>query len=86
MDWQDFCYIGQGLIMISIVVIVGMGLIIGLIAVIGIPMAQIECRLYNARFDTHYTTSEFFWAGDTIKNFLNTGEQKTLNVNVKKGE
>ena len=84
MDWQDFCYIGQGLIMISIVVVVGISLVIGLAAIIGIPIAQTECRLYNAQYNTHYTVSEFFWAGDTIKNFLNKGEQKTFNVKMEK--
>jgi len=43
--------------------------------------AQYESQLYNGKFGTNYSISQFFWAGSTIKDYLNKGEQKTFNVN-----
>lgn len=43
--------------------------------------AKNESMLYNQKFNTKYTTSQFFWAGATIKSFLNEGKQTTQNIN-----
>jgi len=43
--------------------------------------AKNEAILYNQKFNTKYTTSQFFWAGETIKSFLNEGKQTTQNIN-----
>jgi len=68
-------------------VIFGMGLaIVIIVLLIVIPFgwnsAKVEARLYNQKFNTTYTTSDFFWAGDTVKSYVNKGEQKTFNLNV----
>lgn len=39
-----------------------------------------ERRLYNVKFETNYTTADFFWTGETIKNYIQQGEQKTHNI------
>jgi len=44
--------------------------------------AGVEVRLYNEMYGKNYTTAEFFWAGDTIKDYLNKGKQETINLNV----
>jgi hypothetical protein len=43
--------------------------------------AKNEALLYNQKYKTQYTTSQFFWAGETIKSFLNEGKQTTQNIN-----
>lgn len=40
-----------------------------------------EARMYNEKFGKNYTQWDFLFAGDTIKTFLNGGEQKTFNIN-----
>ena len=45
-----------------------------------------ETRLFNERYGTKYTKSDFFLSGDTIKNYLNRGEQKTFNIDIKERE
>ena len=47
--------------------------------------AKYEAQLYNQKFGTHYTVSEFFWAGDTIKEFLNQGKQTVQNIKIEGG-
>jgi hypothetical protein len=44
--------------------------------------AKNEAILYNQRLGTKYTTSQFFWAGETIKSLLNEGKQTTQNLNI----
>ena len=65
--------------------IVGLFLLFSIVSTpmifISYKTAVYESQLYNERFGTHYSVSQFFWAGDTIKSYLNTGEQKTFNVN-----
>ena len=67
----------------AILVIMG---IIGLIILCFLPFlwnsAKVEARLYNQKFGTSYTSSDFFWAGDTVKSYVNKGEQKTFNLNL----
>ena len=45
-------------------------------------LAKTESQLYNQKFGTHYTVSQFFWAGDTIKEFLNQGKQTVQNIKI----
>lgn len=44
--------------------------------------AEVEARLYNTKYGTSYVQRDFFFAGDTIKEYLNKGPQSTLNANV----
>ena len=48
-----------------------------------IKNAQVESKLYNEKFGTHYSTSDFYWAGATIKNRLHNKSEETFNLNVK---
>jgi hypothetical protein len=41
-----------------------------------------QSELYNEKFGTHYTWQQFYFAGDTIKSFLNPGRQSTQNYNI----
>ena len=63
--------------------------IIFLAAIILVPLeyfsAKNEASLYNQKFGTHYTVSQFFWAGDTIKEFLNQGKQTVQNIKIEGG-
>lgn len=43
--------------------------------------SKTEARLYNEKFGKNYTQWDFLFAGNTIKTFLNGGEQKTFNIN-----
>ena len=43
---------------------------------------QVEAEIYNQTYNTQYTTAQFFWAGSTIKDYIQPGEQKTFNVNI----
>lgn len=45
--------------------------------------ASVEANLYNEKFNKTYSKWDFFWAGDTIKEFLNGGKQSTHNINIK---
>lgn len=84
MDWDDVSdtlqLVGSFVIIVAFILTLG----VGLYCIVGIPTAAKEARLYNEHFNTHYTTSDFFWAGDTIKSFLNKGEQKTINLEMEK--
>jgi hypothetical protein len=42
-----------------------------------------QAKLLNEKWGTHYTQSECFWAPKTILSFINGGEQKTQNINIK---
>lgn len=42
-----------------------------------------DALLYNQKFGTTYTASQFFWSGDTIKSFINEGHNSTLNLKIK---
>jgi len=62
-----------------------------LVAIIAIPFvffisqknkSEIEARMYNEKYGTHYTTHDFFWSGQTIKDYLNGGKQGTYNLNI----
>jgi hypothetical protein len=44
-----------------------------------------EAKLYNERYGTSYTWKDFMFAGETIKSYLNEGENKTLNLKINKG-
>lgn len=57
-------------------------LIIGLFAFRGWRSAEVESNLYNQKYGTSYTQREFFWGGETIKSFLNGGEQTTQNIRI----
>ena len=59
-----------------------MGLVIGEITPFAWFTAKNEAFLYNKKYNTQYTTSQFFWAGETIKSFLNEGKQTTQNLNI----
>jgi hypothetical protein len=80
MFWEDLMW--------GICCFIGTVFLFGLCAfalccIFGLPMAISDCKLYNDKFGTHYTTGQFFWSGETIKSFLNQGEQKTYNLNIK---
>jgi len=42
--------------------------------------AVCESQLYNEIYGTHYSVSQFFWAGGIIKDYINKGQQKTFNI------
>jgi hypothetical protein len=42
----------------------------------------IEARLYNEKFNKHYSAWDFMLAGSTIKEFLNGGKQDTHNYKI----
>jgi hypothetical protein len=65
------------------IIAVVMGTIILMFGVYAYFSCQREARLYNQRFNKNYTTWDFFWAGETIKSFLNEGKQETQNINIK---
>jgi len=44
--------------------------------------ASTEALLYNEKYGKHYTTWQFVTAGDTIKSFLEGGQQSTQNINI----
>ena len=68
-------------------VVVIIATIVFCVSAICAPFAYVtskhEALLYNQKFGTSYTTSQFFWAGDTIKNFLNEGKQETQHIEIK---
>ena len=43
--------------------------------------AEYEAIVINKNFGTNYTTIEFFWGGEAIKNYL-YGEKKNFNVKI----
>lgn len=60
--------------------------IFGLLLAIFIPAffrPRIEAEIYNEKYGTNYTKWDFFWAGDTIKDYLEDGKKSTLNLNIK---
>lgn len=54
--------------------------ITGIVMLVCWLCAGVECRLYNQAFGTTYTQKEFFFAGDTIKLFINPGKQHTIHL------
>ena len=81
--WRD---IKDCLVEVILPIVISIMMIILLAAIIIVPVgyfsAKHEAQLYNQKFGTHYTVSEFFWAGDTIKEFLNQGKQTTQNIKI----
>jgi hypothetical protein len=77
--WNDFC----DMLIPILVMILGIAFTIVIVIV---PIfyfgAKQECVLYNQKFGTTYTVWQFFWAGDTIKSFINQGEQKVQNIKI----
>lgn len=59
------------------------GLPIGFGIAFSINQAESEAKLYNNTYGTAYTRKDFFFAGNTIKDYLNKGQNTTLNVNAK---
>lgn len=45
--------------------------------------AEKEAEIYNNTYGTHYKPSDFFFAGNTIKEKIHGGDQKTFNLNAK---
>lgn len=43
-----------------------------------------KAKLYNQKFNTHYSTLDFAFAEDTILSYINQGEQKTDNIEINK--
>ena len=41
-----------------------------------------QAKLYNEKYGTNYTTSDFYWAGTTIKRLLHSQKEETYNLNV----
>ena len=81
-DIKDFLF--------TIMLLVAMGIVIIILSyAIIMPLwyfsAKNEAPLYNQKFGTHYTVSQFFWAGDTIKEFLNRGKQTVQNIKIEGG-
>ena len=46
------------------------------------PASITEARLYNEKYATNYTSWDFFWAGESIRSFLNEGRQTTQNIKI----
>lgn len=64
------------------IIIVGiLGVAIALLIII-IP-CWFEANLYNKKLGTKYTTLDFLMAGDSIRDYLESGKQKTLNLKIK---
>ena len=76
--WEDFLDAFGGLFIVIVITVI---LIAGPTIFCSWKAAGVEAKLYNSRFNTQYTAREFFWAGETIKSYINKGEQKTFNVN-----
>ena len=81
--WKDF------FVELIFPVVISILFLIFLAAIILVPLeyfsAKNEASLYNQKFGTHYTVSQFFWAGDTIKEFLNQGKQTVQNIKIEGG-
>ena len=39
-----------------------------------------DAVVMNNFYKTNYSTSDFFWAGDTIKDYLTKGQNSKLNI------
>ena len=60
--------------------IVVTGLIFGSGIFMEFKSAQHDAAIYNEKFGTHYSTSDFFFSGRTIKKYIHEGQQSKLNV------
>jgi len=45
--------------------------------------AATEAKIYNQKYNTHYTATDFLFAKDTILNYTEDGKKQTLNVKIK---
>lgn len=45
-----------------------------------VTKANIDSRLFNEKYNTNYTPTDFLWDGDTIRDYLLYGTQKTINI------
>ena len=61
-------------------IVVGVGIVITIVMSFCWVGAKVESGVYNEQFGTHYTTKQFFWAGDTIKSYLQEGKQRVINI------
>ncbi len=67
---EDIEPLPQIVAVIAIIII----LIAAPITYCGWKCSEQDAILYNEKYGTHYTTKQFFWAGETIKSFLNEGK------------
>lgn len=51
------------------------------VTVFSYKQAESESKLYNETYGKSYTAADFFFAGQTIKDYLNKGQNTTVNLN-----
>mgnify|MGYP001499075940 CR=1 FL=1 len=79
MDWE-------AIVATTIVAVIIVAAILCPIVFIAWGCSSASAHLYNERYGTHYSTLDFFWAGDTIKEFIGQGKNSTVNLNLKEIE
>lgn len=47
-----------------------------------IEKCRVESRLYNERYGTNYTTSDFYWASRTIRGRFHPQKEETYNLKI----
>lgn len=70
--------VGLSIVLISIFSIF---LLTALLFAFNYKVAESEAKLYNETYNKNYTAKDFFFAGKTIKDYLNKGQNRTLNIN-----
>jgi hypothetical protein len=50
--------------------------------VISLFKASVEVKVYNSKYNTHYTPFEFLFARDTILDYTGEGKQQKINLKV----
>ena len=74
-DTLEVLFISLGLILI-IAFPIGFGVFRNIIS------SRVESKLYNDKYGTHYTPSDFYWAGHTIKKRFHSQKEETYNLKV----
>ncbi len=82
MDWEEF---KEGIkIFISVAgVVICLFILLFSLLICGSMLCEIPERgMFNQKFGTNYTAIQWCFAEDTIKEYIHTGENKTLNLNI----
>ena len=74
-DWEEVKFIVAILIFCFVLIF----LVAGLVMLSEIPGKN----LFNEKHGTDYSLIEWTFAQSTIKNYIHTGEEKTLNIKLK---
>jgi hypothetical protein len=60
-----------------------LAIVFGIMLIPCIYQSEQEAELFNKTFGTNYTTSDFFWKSNLIKNYIENGKKYRVEISNK---